>query len=148
MAKTKATAPAGMRRCIGSERFGIEAHDAPIGDFPAQPSQKDGLGRMCRTHWNHYTAGLARDRKARLAGERIGDEPKAPTTSKKRKARDANQPTEPTEGESPTATARQQAFEKRLAKVGAGSEEGQRMIERSATARRVTVDEGEEASAG
>ena len=56
-----------MRRCIGSERFGIEPHDAPIGDFPSQPSQKDGLGRMCKVHWNQYTAGLARDAKARKA---------------------------------------------------------------------------------
>jgi hypothetical protein len=54
-----------LRRCIGSERFGIVAHDAPPEDFPAQPSQKDGLGRMCKPHWNQYTAGLARDRKAR-----------------------------------------------------------------------------------
>jgi hypothetical protein len=57
------------RRCIGSARFGIEAHEAPIEDFPHQASQKDGLGRMCRTHWNAYTAGLARDAKARKAGE-------------------------------------------------------------------------------
>jgi hypothetical protein len=56
-----------MRRCIGSKRFGIEAHDAPVEDFPNQPSQKDGLGRMCRKHWNVYTAGLARDAKARKA---------------------------------------------------------------------------------
>ena len=41
---------ADMRKCIGSARFGIEAHDAPVTDFPAQPSQKDGLGRMCKTH--------------------------------------------------------------------------------------------------
>ncbi len=54
-----------QRRCIGSERFGIEPHDAPVDDFPRQPSQKDGLGRMCTTHWNQYTAGLARDGKAR-----------------------------------------------------------------------------------
>jgi hypothetical protein len=39
-----------MRRCIGSARFGIEPHDAPIEDFPKQPSQKDGLGRMCKVH--------------------------------------------------------------------------------------------------
>jgi hypothetical protein len=58
-----------LRRCIGSARFGIEAHDAPVGDFPAQPSQKDGLGRMCKEHWNQYTAGLARDAKARKAAE-------------------------------------------------------------------------------
>jgi hypothetical protein len=58
---------ADLRKCIGSAKFGIEAHEAPIGDFPVQPSQKDGLGRMCKPHWNQYTAGLARDRKARLA---------------------------------------------------------------------------------
>ena len=58
---------ADLRRCIGSARFGIEPHDAPIADFPSQPSQKDGLGRMCKTHWNVYTAGLARDAKARKA---------------------------------------------------------------------------------
>lgn len=57
----------GLRRCIGSARFGIEPHVAPIEDFPKQPSQKDGLGRMCKTHWNDYTAGLARDAKARKA---------------------------------------------------------------------------------
>ena len=46
------------RRCIGSKTFGIEAHDAPIEDFPVQPSQKDGLGRMCRPHWTEYTRAL------------------------------------------------------------------------------------------
>jgi hypothetical protein len=58
---------ADLRRCIGSARFGIEAHDAPVDDFPRQPSQKDGLGRMCKPHWNQYTAGLARDAKVRKA---------------------------------------------------------------------------------
>ena len=58
-----------IRTCIGSTRFGIEPHEAPVEDFPAQPSQKDGLGRMCRTHWNQYTAGLARDAKARKVAE-------------------------------------------------------------------------------
>jgi hypothetical protein len=58
-----------LRRCIGSARFGIEPHDAPVDDFPKQPSQKDGLGRMCKPHWNEYTAGLARDAKARKATE-------------------------------------------------------------------------------
>ena len=52
-----------MRRCIGSAKFGIEAHEAPATDFPAQPSQKDGLGRMCKPHWNQYTNAL---RKAAL----------------------------------------------------------------------------------
>ena len=56
-----------LRRCIGSIRFGIEPHDAPVDEFPKQPSQKDGLGRMCKTHWNQYTAGLAREAKARKA---------------------------------------------------------------------------------
>jgi hypothetical protein len=60
---------ADLRKCIGSARFGIEAHNAPVEDFPSQPSQKDGLGRMCKTHWNQYTAGLARDAKARKAAE-------------------------------------------------------------------------------
>ena len=54
------------RTCIGSKAFGIEAHDAPRGDFPVQPSQKDGLGRMCRHHWTEYTRAL---RKASLASK-------------------------------------------------------------------------------
>jgi len=58
-----------LRRCIGSARFGIEAHEAPVGDFPTQPSQKDGLGRMCKPHWNQYTAAL---RKAALARKADG----------------------------------------------------------------------------
>ena len=57
---------ADMRRCIGSGTFGIEAHEAPVGDFPSQPSQKDGLGRMCKPHWNQYTRAL---RKASLASK-------------------------------------------------------------------------------
>lgn len=57
----------GMRRCTGSTRYGIQAHQAPIADFPVQPSRKDGLASMCRTHWNQYTSGLARDSKARKA---------------------------------------------------------------------------------
>ena len=55
---------ADLRKCIGSAKFGIEAHEAPVGDFPIQPSQKDGLGRMCKPHWNQYTTAL---RKAALA---------------------------------------------------------------------------------
>ena len=38
------------RRCIGSARFGIEPRDAPVSQFPKQPSQQDGLGRMCTVH--------------------------------------------------------------------------------------------------
>ncbi len=58
-----------LRKCIGSAKFGIERHEAPPGDFPVQPSQKDGLGRMCKPHWNQYTAALARDREARKAAD-------------------------------------------------------------------------------
>jgi hypothetical protein len=60
-----------MRKCIGSTKFGIEAHEAPITDFPAQPSQKDRLGRMCKPHWNEYTSAL---RKAALARKAAEDE--------------------------------------------------------------------------
>ncbi len=83
---------ADMRKCIGSTRFGIEAHEAPIEDFPAQPSQKDGLGRMCRPHWNQYTAGLARDRKARIATEAAADSPAVPETGKKARTKAATKP--------------------------------------------------------
>jgi hypothetical protein len=55
------------RHCVGSTRFAIEAHDAPIDAFSAQPSQKDGLSRMCATHWKTYVAGLAREAKERTA---------------------------------------------------------------------------------
>ena len=43
---------ADLRKCIGSTRFGIELHEASVEDFPKQPSQKEGLGRMCKPHWN------------------------------------------------------------------------------------------------
>jgi hypothetical protein len=60
---------ADMRKCIGSERFGIEPHEAPVTEFPAQPSQKDGLGRMCKPHWNAYTSALRKAALARKAAE-------------------------------------------------------------------------------
>ena len=59
----------GMRRCIGSATFGIEPHEAPADDFPIQPSQKDGLGRMCKPHWRHYTNALRKAAVARKATE-------------------------------------------------------------------------------
>jgi hypothetical protein len=69
-----------LRRCIGSAKFGIEAHEAPVGDFPAQPSQKDGLGRMCKPHWNQYTKDLRKAALARKAdGPAVTEE--APTES-------------------------------------------------------------------
>ncbi len=70
---------ANLRRCIGSAKFGIEAHEASADDFPVQPSQKDGLGRMCKPHWNQYTTAL---RKAALA--RKGEEPAAVATQEAR----------------------------------------------------------------
>ncbi len=79
-----------MRRCIGSAKYGIEAHEAPKGDFPAQPSQKDGLGRMCKPHWNQYTSAL---RKAALARKAEGatavatKQPKPPTAKAPRRSK-------------------------------------------------------------
>ena len=83
---------ADLRNCIGSAKFGIEAHEAPVADFPVQPSQKDGLGRMCRPHWNQYTAGLARERKARLATETTVHSPVVPATGKKARAKAGPKP--------------------------------------------------------
>ena len=70
---------ADMRQCIGSAKFGIEAHEAPVGDFPAQPSQKDGLGRMCKPHWNQYTKALRKAALARKAAEAGASTEVAPT---------------------------------------------------------------------
>ena len=58
-----------MRRCSGSKTFGIEAHEAPRDDFPIQPSRKDGLGTMCKPHWNQYTSALRKAALARKAAE-------------------------------------------------------------------------------
>ncbi len=74
-----------MRKCIGSAKFGIEAHEAPATEFPAQPSQKDGLGRMCKPHWNavHERAAQGgpgpqggRGRDGRAGGRAAGAEAK------------------------------------------------------------------------
>ena len=70
---------ADLRKCIGSTRFGIEAHEAPAGDFPVQPSQKDGLGRMCKPHWNQYTTALRGAALARKAGDGAAATEVAPT---------------------------------------------------------------------
>jgi hypothetical protein len=78
-----------LRKCIGSARFGIEAHEAPLTDFPVQPSQKDGLGRMCRPHWNQYTTAL---RKAATTGKG-DDSPPEPVLTKP--SRQGVQPPEP-----------------------------------------------------
>ncbi len=66
-AGTKSTGYAtAMRKCIGSERFGIEPHEAPVSTFPKQPSRKDGLGLMCAEHWKAYVKGL---REARVPAD-------------------------------------------------------------------------------
>jgi hypothetical protein len=52
-----------QRRCTGRARFGIEPHEAPVGDFPKQPSRKHGLGTMCSEPWPAYVKGL---REARM----------------------------------------------------------------------------------
>jgi hypothetical protein len=70
-----------MRRCIGSATFGIEAHEAPPDEFPAQPSQKDGLGRMCKPHWNQYTNALRKAALARKAAEGEPPEPESVAAS-------------------------------------------------------------------
>lgn len=56
-----------LRRCIGSQKFGIAEHLAPIADFPLQKSQPGGIGRMCRTDWNKYTTALRVDLAERVA---------------------------------------------------------------------------------
>lgn len=79
-----------LRKCIGSAKFGIEAHDAPVTEFPAQPSRKDGLGRMCKTHWNAYTNALRRASLARKAAEAEGSTPEpvaAPEPAKPKRGR-------------------------------------------------------------
>jgi hypothetical protein len=53
-----------LRRCSGSTRFGIDAHEAPMSEFPKQASRKDGLGVMCSPHWKAYVKAL---REARMA---------------------------------------------------------------------------------
>jgi hypothetical protein len=86
---------ADMRRCIGSAKFGIEAHEAPADDFPAQPSQKDGLGRMCKTHWRAYTGALRKAALARKAAEGVAAEPgpvEAPEPIRARTRRKAGAP--------------------------------------------------------
>ena len=68
-----------VRRCVGSTRFGIEPHNAPVGEFSAQPSQKDGLSRLCTLHWREYVVGLAREAKERKAAAATGDVDSAST---------------------------------------------------------------------
>jgi hypothetical protein len=91
-----------MRKCIGSAKFGIEAHEAPVTEFPAQPSQKDGLGRMCKTHWNAYTNALRKAALARKAAEATAVEPEpiaAPEPVKARRSRNGAVPVASSQGD-------------------------------------------------
>lgn len=68
----------GSRRCTGSKTFGIPEHQAPVADFPVQPSRKDGLGTMCKPHWTEYTGALRKAaiaRKADQAHAQVSDDP-------------------------------------------------------------------------
>jgi hypothetical protein len=86
---TTQTPASGMRRCIGSTTFGIEAHEAPVDDFPVQASAKDGLGRMCRPHWTAYTRALRKASVARKAGEIVEPAPERVVTESARRSRRA-----------------------------------------------------------
>lgn len=57
-----------------------------------QPSQKDGLGRMCKVHWNQYTAGLARDAKARKEASADATAPEPVETKPRRAKAKASEP--------------------------------------------------------
>jgi hypothetical protein len=81
--QTAVAEPVPMRRCIGSKTFGIEAHDAPLTDFPVQPSQKDGIGRMCKPHWTQYTGALRKASLARKAEQTEATEPAKPAAEAK-----------------------------------------------------------------
>jgi hypothetical protein len=86
MAKAATTT---LRRCIGSARFGIEPHEAAVADFPKQPSQKDGLGRMCAEHWRQYVKALNAERKVRATSGETATTPAdaQPSTTKPRRHR-------------------------------------------------------------
>jgi hypothetical protein len=73
MTAKKTTRTTELRPCAGSKTFGIESHEAPIADFPVQPSRKDGLGVMCKTHWIEYTRALRQAAKARQEAQPEGE---------------------------------------------------------------------------
>ncbi len=135
---------ADTRKCIGSAKFGIEAHEAPVGDFPTQPSQKDGLGRMCKPHWNQYTQAL---RKASLASKAAGTKlpvgtgtPPVARVATKRAARVAPgfgvfaEPVGATSESPAVKTRRAQLADRIVAAGGVGTDAGQRILEAAGTA--------------
>jgi len=62
-----------LRRCKGSKMLDIGPHEARVADFPVQPSRKDGLGVMCKTHWTAYTRALRQAAKGRKSTETEGE---------------------------------------------------------------------------
>jgi hypothetical protein len=89
-----------LRSCVAGvavayevSNFAVSAHEAPPDEFPAQPSQKDGLGRMCKPHWNQYTSALRKAALARKASETAPAEPEpveAPEPIRARARRGSN----------------------------------------------------------
>ena len=76
-----------LRRCHGSARFGIEPHEAPISEFPKQPSRKDGLGTMCTEHWRAYVKALREARRtAEAADDPASEEPPTKRTTRPKAA--------------------------------------------------------------
>jgi hypothetical protein len=153
-----------MRKCIGSAKFGIEAHEAPVGDFPVQPSQKDGLGRMCKPHWTEYTRAL---RKAALARKAAGGVVAEPTVQSQAAARVATKRAArvaaatfalpdpirsrdalaPATVETLAVTVRRQKLDAVLAKVGVSTNAGREVLEAAAVeaarGRKLIVEAGE-----
>jgi hypothetical protein len=98
LASERTSDMADMRKCIGSAKFGIEAHEAPPAEFPAQPSQKDGLGRMCKPHWNQYTNALRKAALARKAAEGEAAEPEPIAEPIKKRTKRGPKPITPEAG--------------------------------------------------
>jgi hypothetical protein len=124
----RTTDMADLRKCIGSAKFGIAAHEAPVGDFPTQPSQKDGLDRRCKVHWNQYTTALRKAALARKAADgRVATEVEPARVGKARAAKPAKKPqpirTKPARGSKTTGDQIVEAVEAGLARDTANAEE-------------------------
>jgi len=53
----------------GRARFGIEPYEAPVSEFPKQPSREDGLGVMCTEHWRAFVKSLREARVVAMTAE-------------------------------------------------------------------------------
>jgi pyruvate/2-oxoglutarate dehydrogenase complex dihydrolipoamide acyltransferase (E2) component len=129
---------ADMRKCIGSAKFGIAAHEAPVGDFPTQPSQKDGLGRMCKPHWTEYTRALRKAKGGASKAASTGTPPIAHVSNQQRRAAaQAAGKVPAADGtvpivETPSVQVRRRKLGADLEAVGVGTDEGQRILESAA----------------